>query len=248
VPSYSCCICTSALLLSVKLKYFELFKKKDIIFEYIPKYFGDSFAKEYVDEQVQDFKYIPDAALEYISDKKTKLLYSVVHKLYKNWVYDSNTNKSEEKLEQIDQMSASKITPAPLMYDDWKQLSSEERKIIVAIIKKYGNKNNPEYEFIKYAMPYIVISKGQELVLLPKSKEDDLYSTWVLVDENANIIEWISGNDSTLNGNDDLQYCFPYDVLAINRTINIGDEGVNLKIMKKPMNESKYNLKNYIVL
>ena len=63
------------------------FKEKQSTFEYILKYFGVTFAREYVDEQVKDFKYIPDAALEYISDKKTKLLYSVVHKLYKNWGY-----------------------------------------------------------------------------------------------------------------------------------------------------------------
>lgn len=231
-----------------KLKYFELFKKKDITFEYTLKYFGESLAKEYVNEQVQHFKYIPEVALSYISDKKTKILYSIIHKLYKNWLYDPNTNKSEEKLEQIDQMNSSKITPAPLMYDDWRQLDLEERKIISTIIKKYGNKNNPEYEFIKYAMPYLIISRGQELILLPKDKEDDLYNIWVLVDENANIVEWISGSNSNINGTDELQYCFPYDILSTNRVINIEDKNLNLKNIKKPINESKYNLFNYITI
>lgn len=231
----------------LKLKYFELFEKKDITFEYALKYFGEEAASQYVNNQIKDFRYVPEQAIRFITDNKQRTLYTVVHKLYKHWKYDSNTNIPESELEKVSEMPASNIDAFPFTYEDWKDLKLEERQILIQIIKKYGNKNNSEFDFIKYAIPYLLDDK----VLLPKNLENidlqnsnnNTYNDWILSDVNGNVIKSVNGEESKIN-NDTILYCYPENILEAKRILSPKD----VELVFSKLNESKYNLKNYITL
>ena len=227
-----------------KSRYYNKFKEKEITFEYALKYFGEEIAKDYINEQIANFKFIPETAISYISDPKQKTLYSVIHKLYQNWKYDASTNLSDKELEKLNQMPEAKINPVPFTYPLWKNLSTQERKIIISFVKKYGNKNEQQYDFIKYAMPYLLILPDGEFVLIPLEIGDNWeYNNWVLSDVNGNIYKYVDGEKTEIKENN-LQSGFLYDVLEDSRILTPNDVKLVFSNNKK-VNEIKYSLSNY---
>jgi len=233
-----------------KSRYYNKFKEKGITFEYALKYFGEEIAKDYVNEQVTYFKFIPETAISYISDPKQKALYTIIHKLYKNWKYDASTNLSDKELEDLNQMPEARINPIPFTYQLWKGLSAQERKIIMAFVKKYGNENRQDYDFIKYAMPYLVILPEGEFVLVPLESNEsneyiiyNEYNDWVLSDENGNIYKYIDGEKTETQGGNNLQSGFIYNALENSRILK--SNNVKLIYNKNKINEIKYSLLKY---
>lgn len=224
--------------------YYELFKRKQITFEYTLKYFGEELAKEYVNEQVKNLAFVPEEAIKYISDSKLKALYNVVKKLYKNWEYDSNTNYSDEELSQQSEMGASQIDPTLLFYSDWKNLEQNEREIIIQLTKKYGNVeltgDSDVNIFIKFAVPYVVNMKGKDYVLLPLKKEDDnIYEKWILSDVSGNAVKGVDGNETII---DDSEITGGFPIRNESKKYLDSNE---IKFKFTSLNESKYNLLNY---
>jgi hypothetical protein len=149
----------------------------------VEKYFGEQYAKEWVDDQLQKFEYIEPQMQKYITNPKLKQLYDMYSKLYDSWVFESI--KTPEKYDYNNALSAADqiANPIPLSVDQWKKLSNQERKIIIDLVLK--NDKNPKYENFLAAAPYIVKDKEKTYVLLLKdnSNPETIYdSKWVLVD------------------------------------------------------------------
>lgn len=232
-----------------KEKYYELFENKQITFEYTLKYFGEGLAKDYINKQVKNLAYIPPTAIPYITDNKLKALYKIIYNLYKHWEYSSDSNLSDEELQALPEMPESYINPILFQYNDWKSLSSEERKVILEVSKKYGNKKvtTDVEKFIKYAIPYIITDKNNEYVLLPKNGPKDFtYENWILSDINGNAIKLINGELSEIN-NESIFNGFPYDIETSSKFIDIKDTKL-VPLKNTNIKESKYNLLNYIDL
>lgn len=225
-------------------RYWDKFKEKEVTFEYALKYFGEKITQDYVNEQVADFKFIPEKAINYIEDPKQKALYQIVHKLYQNWEYDPSTNLSDKDLEKLNQMPNASINPIPFTYQNWKELSSKEKQIIIEIIKRYGNKTDEKYSFIKYAMPYLINLPEGELVLLPLNLTEDWgYNNWVLADINGNIIKYVDGERTEINDNN-LQSGYPSDVNEDSRILD--SRNVKFKFGKNISEiREKYSLVKY---
>lgn len=228
-----------------KLKYFELFEKKDITFEYALKYFGEDAAAKYVNNMVKTFSYIPKYASKYIEDEKTKVLYNIIYKLYSNWDYNLVKNLSEKELEKVTNMPEARITPVPITYQLWKDLPSQERKIIISFIKKYGDKNDASYIFIKYAMPFLITLPEGDFVLIPLalSGDDGGYYKWVLSDDNGNIFKYINGEETKING-DNIISGYPSNVEEDSRILNPSKVEFSF-INRNKINEIKYSLSNF---
>lgn len=227
-----------------KSRYYNKFKEKEITFEYALKFFGEEITKEYVNEQIQDFKFVPETAISYIDDPKQKALYTIIHKLYQNWKYDPSTNLSDKELEKMNQMPEARIDPIVFTYPLWKGLPIQERKIIMAFIKKYGNESAEKYEFIKYAMPYLVILPEGEFVLVPlELGESWEHNNWVLADVEGNVYKHVDGIKTEIK-DANLQSGFLPDPLADSRILTKDDIKFVFSSNKK-INEIKYSLSNY---
>jgi hypothetical protein len=176
--------------------YLETFDD-NLTFDYIEKYFGEETAKKYVNEQTKKLDYLPQSAFKYINDPKIKKLYSIYSKLFKNWVFSKDTNISEKELEQKTSMPLQQITPYPIIYDDWKELTTEDKKIILELTNT--SNSNKKYLTLNYAVPFFIKDENKTYALLPL---DENKEKWVLVDINTNnVILELDGDISTLNDN-----------------------------------------------
>jgi hypothetical protein len=180
-----------------KEKYLKTFDDS-LTFEYIEKYFGDSVASNYVNNEVKDLKFIPASAVKYIQNPKIKQLYEVYSKLIEPWQYGKFTNISDEELAGLTTMPGQDVTPRPIDLNQWKQLSNSEKKAVIDIAEKFSG--NPKYGDFLYALPIIIKDSNETYVLLPKKGDvdDGYYELWMLVDERGNIIKDNIPNESTL--------------------------------------------------
>jgi hypothetical protein len=159
-----------------------------LTFEYIEKYFGEKYAKEYVDKAVKNLEYLPPAAAKYISNPKLKKLFEIYSKLFSNWQFSSGTNLSDEQLINTINLPEQTVDPRPINQNDWSKLSTSERKDIIELSKRYDG--NTTYSTLLYALPYVIKDGDKYYALLPeKNIKDRPYDSWVLVDENNNVIK-----------------------------------------------------------
>lgn len=172
-----------------KEKYLKQFDS-EVTLEQIERFFGEKLAKEYVDKQLSIFSYLPQSATKYMDDKQ-KQLFGVYGKLFNNWKFDDNFNLSDEKLEEMEKMPEQGANPMPLISKQWLKLSSNEKKIIIALIKKYNNNKEigkddmPKYIEFMYAAPIVIENGNTNLILTPNDLE---FQEWTLSEENGKII------------------------------------------------------------
>jgi hypothetical protein len=78
------------------------------------------------------------------------------------------------------------------------------------------------YTTLLWAVPFIIEDKGKKYVLLPKSNSDYSYDSWVLMDEQGNIVKDNISGDSTLK-NQQLFTGYPAAEENFNRVYDIKD-------------------------
>jgi len=188
-----------------KEKYLNTFED-NLSFELIEKYFGENTLKSTVNQQAKKLGWIPSNFIKYIDDSKLKTIYNVYSKLYANWVGGSNYNNDEAILNS-EVMPEQIVSPELITYDQWLELSPNEKDLILKLIEK--NDNKEEYSTLLYAAPYILTDGSNVYFLLPTKIEDNMYSNWVLLDKNNKIIKKnINGEESSI-GDDYLISGFP---------------------------------------
>lgn len=205
-----------------KEKYLETFDG-NLTFQYIEKYFGETAARNYVNEQAKDLKFLPVEAIKYIQDPKIKQLYGLYAKLLKPWQYGYNTNISEEDLEKAKSMPEQSISPIPLNKDQWAELSSAERKAILDLTEKFNGKS--DYLDLLFALPVIVKDGNNRYVVLPENTDDpNMYviGNWVLADENGDVVKNNIPGTSTI-GDLYLSNWYPDDSNKYKKVYNIND-------------------------
>jgi hypothetical protein len=180
-----------------KEKYLKTFDAS-LTFEYIEKYFGDSVASNYVNNEAKDLKFLPAAAVKYIQNPKIKQLYELYSKLIESWQYGKFTNIGDEELADLTIMPGQDVTPTPIDLNQWKRLSDSEKKAVIDVAEKFSG--NSKYGDFLYALPIIIKDSNETYVLLPKkgNVDDGYYELWMLVDERGNIIKDNIPNESTL--------------------------------------------------
>jgi hypothetical protein len=179
-----------------KEKYLETFDAY-LTYEYIEKYFGPKVTENYVNNQLEKLEYLPPSAIKYVNDPKKRQLLEAYSKLFSNWELGSNTNISDEQLENLKLAPEQKITPKPITEKEWKIMSDNDRSNIIKVAKQIDGKE--QYLTLLYALPYIIQDKTNTYVLLPKTS--DTNGNWVLADIKGNVIkDNISSNDSILDG------------------------------------------------
>ena len=204
---------------SEKEKYLSQFDD-NLTFEYIEKYFGDKITQKYVNEQTKKLDYLPKEAFKYITDPKLKQFYNVYSKLFSQWEFGSTTNITDEQLENASNMPEQNIYPKPFTQKQWSDITPSERKTIIELTKKFNK--NMGYTTLLWAVPFIIEDKGKKYVLLPKSNSDYSYDSWVLMDEQGNIVKDNISGDSTLK-NQQLFTGYPDAEENFNRVYDIKD-------------------------
>jgi len=179
-----------------KEKYLETFDAY-LTYEYIEKYFGPKVTEKYVNNQLEKLEYLPPSAIKYVNDPKKRQLLEAYSKLFSKWELDSDTNISDEQLENLKTAPEQKITPKPITEKEWKGMPDNDRSNIIKVAKQINGKK--QYLTLLYALPYIIQDKTNSYVLLPKTS--DTNGNWVLADIKGNVVkDNISGNDSVLDG------------------------------------------------
>jgi len=204
-----------------KEKYLKTFDDS-LTFEYIEKYFGDSVASNYVNNEAKDLKFLPASAVKYIQNPKIKQLYELYSKLIEPWQYGKFTNIGDEELADLTTMPGQDVTPTPIDLNQWKRLSDSEKKAVIDVAEKFSG--NPKYADFLYALPIIIKDSNETYVLLPKKGniDDGYYELWMLIDERGNVIRDNIPNESTLD-NRSLYNWGPDEEAGYKRIYNIKD-------------------------
>ena len=172
---------------NAKKKYLEQFED-NVTFEYVEKFFGEDFAKEYVNNQVKTLDYLPPVAIKYIDDDNLKKLYTIYNKLTSNWEFSDTTNVSDEELKTLKQMPPQEVTPNYITYKNLNDFSSGELNVIINLVKKYNK--NPKFSTLLYALPFVVENQGKSYLLVPKNSD---FNEWVLVSPEKQIVKQYKG-------------------------------------------------------
>jgi hypothetical protein len=205
-----------------KQQYLDIFEKDSLSFEYIKKYFGEDAAKTYVNKMAKELDFLPPEAIDYISDPKLKQLYELYIKLFEPWIYEEGTNISSEDLENRNAMPTQEVNPVPIDEEQWRKLSTSERKTIINLVEKFNQ--NTKYSTLLFAVPFIINDKGKKYVLLPKSNKDNMYyESWVIMDAEGNVIKDNISGDSMLGNNVYLSSGMPEKQEDYNRIYNMND-------------------------
>lgn len=202
-----------------KQKYLEKYDD-NLTFEYIEKYFGDKVAEKYVETQLKTLNYLPKSAIKYIKNDKLKQLFDIYSKLFDTWEFGSQTNISDEALENSANMPEQEINTVPFSQKQWNDLSSTERKAIIDLAEKFNK--NLQYQTLLWALPFLIKDGGKTYVLLPKSTKDYQYDSWVLVDESGKVVKDNISGDSELGGQP-LYLGYPSEDDDFNRIYNLKD-------------------------
>jgi hypothetical protein len=177
-------------------KYLETFDG-NLTFEYIDKYFGEKAARNYVETQAKDLKFLPPSAVKYIQSPNLKKFYELFFKLSTPWRYSSETNIDEKDLGNLTSMPTQVVTPVPIDKEQWIKLSPAERKTVIDLTEKFNG--DSKYEELLYALPIIVKDGNKKYVILPENNTDDFYAggNWLIMDEQGNVVKNdISGSSS----------------------------------------------------
>ena len=202
-----------------KQKYLEKYDD-NLTFEYIEKYFGDKVAEKYVETQLKTLNYLPKSAIKYIKNDKLKQLFDIYSKLFDTWEFGSQTNISDEALENSANMPEQEINTVPFSQKQWNDLSPTERKAIIDLAEKFNK--NLQYQTLLWALPFLIKDGGKTYVLLPKSTKDYQYDSWVLVDESGKVVKDNISGDSELGGQP-LYLGYPSEDDDFNRIYNLKD-------------------------
>lgn len=196
-------------------------------FDYVKHYFGEDALTNYINRKVKELGFITPEYVQRIEDPKYKAIYSLYNKLTKNWEFDKDFGLDENALENMEEMPEQGISPKTFQYEDFKQLSSSEIKLIINLAETLKGE---KYEGIILALPYIVKTADQYLFLLPTETTNE---KWALVDENKRIVKTVPSS-ATLAENETLTVGFP-DYVRFNKIYPIENlKGANL-------NETKYS-------
>ena len=180
-----------------KEKYLKTFDDS-VTFEYIERFFGEEAAKKHVEEYLKKLKFLPPGAIKYIDNPKLKTLFKLYTKLFKNWQYGNLTNISDEQLGNLVDNPNQSVTPVPLTQKDWSELTTEDRKNIIELTKKYTGNN--EYDHLLYGAPYLIKDKEKYYALLPAGNNTEYpINEWVLMDENGKIVKSNISGDISLD-------------------------------------------------
>ena len=177
-------------------KYLKTFDG-NLTFEYIDKYFGEKAARNYVETQAKDLKFLPPSAVKYIQSPNLKKFYELFFKLSTPWRYSSETNIDEKDLGNLTSMPTQVVTPVPISKEQWTKLSPAERKTVIDLTEKFNG--DSKYEELLYALPIIVKDGNKKYVILPENNTDDFYAggNWLIMDEQGNVVKNdISGSSS----------------------------------------------------
>jgi hypothetical protein len=166
----------------------------------IRKYFGDEVANEYINDTAKKLNYLPKEDVKYIKDPKLKSLYELLNKLNVSWKEGETTKISDEELANQSSMPEQVVDPKPLYLKGWQDLSATEKKVVIALIKKYNGKK--EYRELIFSLPFLIKDGANEYIFAPINENPDnegQYDDWVLVDMNGKVVKKILG-DSLLGG------------------------------------------------
>jgi hypothetical protein len=169
-----------------KETYIEKFKDK-LNATVVEKYFGEQYAKEYVQNQLQKLEYIEPKMQKFIANPKLKQLYDIYSKVYEPWEFESILeNPEESNYDSTFSATDQAATPVPLSINQWNKLSNQEKNIIIDLVLK--NDTNEKYEFFLAAVPYIIKDKDKIYVLLLKNEDTSQGYNWVLADASSGAI------------------------------------------------------------
>jgi hypothetical protein len=181
-----------------KIKYLNTFED-NLSFELTEKYFGIDITKQKINEVAKKLDFIPQPWLKYIIDNKLQTLYNVYSKLYVNWTFGDDYN-NDKSINSSNNMPEQIVSPRLLTEGQWLDLSNNEKKEIIKLIIKLDN--NPKYLTFLYASPYLIKDGSQIYILLPRKNSNNMYESWILLDENNKIIKNnIDGTTSLLGDN-----------------------------------------------
>jgi len=202
-------------------KYLETFDG-NLTFEYIDKYFGEKAARNYVEAQAKDLKFLPPSAIKYIQNPNLKKFYELFFKLSTPWRYSSETNIDEKDLGNLTSMPTQVVTPVPIDKEQWTKLSPAERKTVLDLTEKFNG--DSKYEELLYALPIIVKDGNKKYVILPEDNTDDFYAggNWLIMDERGNVVKNdISGGSSL--GDLSLMSWYPSESNEYKKVYDIND-------------------------
>lgn len=178
--------------LEAQQKFADTFEENHT-FELLEKFFDPEIVKRYVDKQSKSLDYLPSKAFSYIKNPKLLAFYKVFNIMTKNWSFGSSTFGEEADLSDIREMKVQEVNPNPLTAYNWlKDLSNEERKTIIKVVKQYttteGKELDDKYATLLYALPLVVQDGSNDYVLLP----DNLFGsgsdiTFYLIDTQGKV-------------------------------------------------------------
>lgn len=166
-----------------QIQYMEKFDK-NLSYEFVKNYLGEKAFSKYVEKEAKNLNFLPKDATQYIENKELKKLYTLLNKLNSNWKY-SKGHLSNEELEKTTTPPTPNVQPRYLTYNQFKDLSPNERNIVLELIKKYNNKE--KYAHLLYTLPLIIkYDGGEEAFFLPDKPQGagdrPFYSnSWVAV-------------------------------------------------------------------
>jgi len=181
-----------------KLEYIKNFDD-NISPNLVRKYFGGEVANEYINDVAKKLNYLPKEDTKYIKDPKLRSLYELLNKLNVSWKESEATKMNDEELANQIIMPEQEVDPKPLYLKGWQDLSDAERKVVIALIKKYNGKK--EYRELIFSLPFLIKDGANEYILAPINENPDSqgqYDDWVLVNTNGKVVKKIPG-DSLLS-------------------------------------------------
>jgi hypothetical protein len=176
---------------------------KNISIDQMEKYFGEKATSEYINKLFNEKKWLPKGMEKYLSPEDQKT-YESYTKIFSNWSPNRDYNVSEEDLANRTSMPEQSLSPAPITYEQWTELSLDDKKSILGLINKHDT--DEDYAELIYGSPYLIKDKSNLYALLPKELGDIPYNyqDWVLIDVKNNkiVVDDIEGIGSVIGGHD----------------------------------------------
>jgi hypothetical protein len=176
-----------------KEKYLKVYAEDFLSYDLIHRFFGETATKQYVNDMAAKSEYIQPEYIKYITEPKLKAVYELFNKLSTDWNVESDFNMKEENLASINSMPEQSISPVPINYKQWMDLSPADRKLVFDLADKIDGQE--KYKTLLYSFPFIVKDGSSKYVLVPKDNKNFDYSEWLLVDEKGKVVKKFSGDN-----------------------------------------------------
>lgn len=185
--------------------YYDKFKTENLTFDEVEKYFSKEILKEFIDEQIENFGFLPKEATKYFDSSQKKIfdIYSVAYEdvLFINDEIPDDITISPSRVAMVSELS----------YETFKDLNQEKRKKFIELLKIVGSnikdikKYNPSSDAGGFftSIPTCFEYNSVLYFIMPTKKQsfnDNIFNNdeYCIADENGNLITSKFYNDIKL--------------------------------------------------